>query len=237
MHILAGFPGPGDQRGNSGPDDPAQFLGRDGPFVVAVVGQARTDPAQDLIETLFGGVSVEADDERVSEAALVRGMRGAQGGPRGRRHAVQRSWRRLGGERLGQIGVREVVAGLVGRREQGAEVGVRAMGDEPLRPAAVSAAGEQGGLGLAGRGGVEPVEAVAGAGVGCAGQRGLLERGLKANGLTAGAWKQVVETGQGGKSWNRVVDLGLRDRRTKARGGCTGGSRKRGMSLHAIDGR
>lgn len=185
MHILAGFPGPGDQCGNSGPYEPAQFIGRHGPFVVGVVGQARTDPAQHLVEPLLGGVTVEADDKRVPEAALVRGVCGAQGGAGGRGRAVERAGRRLGGERLCQVGVREVVTGLVGRREQGVEVRVGAVGGEPLGPPAVSAAGEQGGFGVTGRGGVEPVEVVAGAGVGCAGQRGLLERGLEAGGLTA----------------------------------------------------
>lgn len=178
MQILGGFPWAREEGGDAGPDDPAQFVGGDGSFVVRVVREAGADAAQHLVQTLLRGIAVEADHEGVAEAALVRRVRGPQGRPRRRRGAVRRARGRLGGQRLGEVGVRQVVAGLVGRGEQGFEVRVRPVGREPPGPAAVPAAGEQGGFGGVGRGGVEPVEVVAGAGVGCAGQRGLLERDL-----------------------------------------------------------
>jgi hypothetical protein len=99
------------------------------------------------------------------------------------------------------IGGREVVAGLVAGGEEGLEVGVGAVRDHAPGPSAAAAAGEDDRFRLVGRGGVEVLESrlratlgryggrgarapgvvecrrsLREAGVGIAGQRGLLER-------------------------------------------------------------
>lgn len=143
----------------SGAREPAQLLGGDDPLLVRFVAEAGADAGQHLVEVLLRVVPVEADHEGVAEAALVRGVGGAERGVRDLGRARVRPGGRLVGEGLAEVGGGEVVAGLIGGGEERVEVGVGAMGDESPGPAAAAAAGEQGGFGGDGGGGVEALEA------------------------------------------------------------------------------
>ncbi|GGJ92854.1 hypothetical protein GCM10011583_25310 [Streptomyces camponoticapitis] len=125
-----------------------------------------------MVQAFLGPVVVEADDERVAETALVRGMRRPQRRPGGEWHPVVRFRRRLVGECSGEVGQGQVVTRLVGGGEERVDGRVRAVVGEPAGPAAVSAAGKQRVLDGVCRGGVEARQT----GVGIAGQRGLLGR-------------------------------------------------------------
>ncbi len=137
---------------------PAQFVGGDGPLLVHFVAQPGADPAEHLVELLLRAQAVQTDHEGVPEAALVRGVGGAQRGVRAGGGAVAQARGGLVGQGVGDLVAGQVVRRLVGRGEQGFEIGVRAVRDQPLRPAAAAAAGEQGGFGGAGGRGVEPVQ-------------------------------------------------------------------------------
>jgi hypothetical protein len=143
----------------SGAREPSQLLGRDGPLLVRFVAETGADADQHLVEVLLGAVPVEADHEGVAEAALVRGVGGADRGVGGLGRARVHSGGRLVGEGLTEVGGGEVVAGLVGGGEERVEVGVGAVDDESLGPATAAAAGEEGGFGDVGGGGVEALEA------------------------------------------------------------------------------
>ena len=108
----------------------------------------------------------------------------------------------LVGERLGEIGGGEVVAGLVGGGEQRVEIGVGAVGDQPLGPAAAAAAGEQGGFGGVGGGGVEAVEAGSAAALGRAAGAGAWRYGRRGEGVLAcGGVSAVASGGRRGIRW------------------------------------
>jgi hypothetical protein len=143
----------------SGAHESAQLLGGDGTLLVRFVAETGADAGQHLVEVLLGVVPVEADHEGVAEAALVRGVGGADRGVGGLGRARVHSGGRLVGEGLAEVGGGEVVAGLVGGGEERVEVGVGAVGDESLGPATAAAAGEKGGFGGVGGGGVEAIEA------------------------------------------------------------------------------
>lgn len=154
--------------------EPAQFVGGDGALLVGVVRQPLADARQHLVQPLLGAVAVEADDERVPEAALVRGVRGPQSRPGGGRGPGVRVGGRLVGERAGEVGQGQVVARLVGGGQERVDRRVRAVVGEPAGPAAVRAAGQQRVLDGVRRGVVEARQS----GAAIAGQRGLLGRGV-----------------------------------------------------------
>lgn len=127
---------------DSGPGESAELVGGDHSFVIGLVREPGTDTGQHLVEILLRPVTVQTDHEGMAEAALVRRVRGAQRGPGGGRRAVRRARGGLAGERFGEVRRGEVVTGLVGRREQGFEIGIGTVRDQPLGPALAAAAGE-----------------------------------------------------------------------------------------------
>lgn len=110
------FPGPGRpwparnplrtryQPDDAAPGESPQLVRSHHPFLVGVVAQPGPDAGQHLVRAFDGPDAVEADDEDVTETALVRGVRGGQremGGAcrvGGQRRGV------LGDERLGAVG-------------------------------------------------------------------------------------------------------------------------------------
>lgn len=143
----------------SGAGEAAQLLGGDGSLLVRFVAEPGADSGEHLVQVLLGAVSVETDHEGVAEAALVRGVSGGQRGVRRLGRARVETGGGLDGEGLGEVGLREVVAGLVGGGEEGVDIGVGTVGDQPLGPAVAAAAGEKGRFGRVGRCGVEALEA------------------------------------------------------------------------------
>lgn len=139
----------GDEPGEAGAGPAAEFVGGHEAFLVGFVAEAGADGGQGVVQAFVLGAAVEAQDEGVAEAALVRGMRrpqrGALGGARGRGRGG-----RLVGQRARDGAGGEVVAGLVGGGEQRAEVGVRAVGGEAAGPVPVVEAAEEGALGVGG---------------------------------------------------------------------------------------
>lgn len=111
-----------------------------------------------MVQDLVGGEIVHADDERMTESALVRRVGRAEcrvGG--GVRPCRQRGQRLRGQCRREGLG-RQVVRRLVRRRQQGGQVGVGAVGGEAVRPAAVAETGEEGADGVLGAGVVEVLQ-------------------------------------------------------------------------------
>lgn len=164
------------QAGQPAAGEAAQLVGGDEAFLVGLVAEAGADRGQRVVQPLGLGAAVEAQDEGVAEAALVRGVRGPQrrplGGPCGRGQGG-----RLVAQRAGDGAGGEVVAGLVGGGEQRVEVGVRAVGGEPAGPVAVVEAAQERAFGVRGGRGIEGGETGAAGGAGGArcgcGQGGL----------------------------------------------------------------
>jgi len=92
------------------------------------------------------------------EAALVRGVRGAQCGVGGGVGAVREQGERFAGQGLGEVGGREVVRRLVGRGEQGVEVRVGPVLCDAMGPAQAPAAGQKGVCDVLGGRRVEPLQ-------------------------------------------------------------------------------
>lgn len=119
------------------------------------------DGREDPVEGFLGRAVVETEHERVSEPALVRGVRGAQRGVGGRVPLAgpARGMRAgLARERFREVGVGEVVRRLVGRGQQGLQIAVGPVRGEPLGPAVAGAAAEEGGQRVGRGGGVQPHE-------------------------------------------------------------------------------
>jgi len=169
----------------------AQLVGGDDPFLLGIVRQACPDSDEHLIEGFPGGEFVQTDDEHMSESALVRRVRGAQRGVGGGVRAVRERCERFTGQGFGQVGGGQVVRGLVGRGQQGAEVRVGTVVGQAADPARAAAAGEQGTGDLLGGCGVEPVEAGRGR------RRALL---LGEGDLAGEAW-ETVRRQRGSSAW------------------------------------
>jgi hypothetical protein len=77
------------------------------------------------------------------EAALVRGVRGAERGVRGGVGPVREDREGLAGQRLGEVGGCQVVRRLVGGGEQRVQVGIGPVVGQAPGPAEAAAAGEE----------------------------------------------------------------------------------------------
>ena len=137
------------------------------PFLLGVVAEPGAHRDERLVQPLVGVVGVEADQEGVTEAGLVRGVRGPQSRVRGERARAARPpgadrWRCPARDSASSASVRScgrhVVARLVRGRQQGVQVGVGAAGRDAHRPAAAAAAVQQQARGVHGGRGVEAGE-------------------------------------------------------------------------------